>query len=114
MSGIIANKKVGRSIEEVIVRRKFEQNTPVILPPDNHVLKTTKMSQSVPVLKPLHDFTTQNTSDRPHVQIVRDIKTAETNKSDGNYLADYSEADKTKMIESLLRYTRTMQERMEV
>eukprot|EP00598_Pedospumella_elongata_P013196 CAMPEP_0185003282 /NCGR_PEP_ID=MMETSP1098-20130426/76092_1 /TAXON_ID=89044 /ORGANISM="Spumella elongata, Strain CCAP 955/1" /LENGTH=54 /DNA_ID=CAMNT_0027530923 /DNA_START=100 /DNA_END=261 /DNA_ORIENTATION=+ len=44
-------KKIGRSIEEVLVRRKFDNNGPVTLPPENSTFKATKMSQSVPSLK---------------------------------------------------------------
>jgi len=68
----------------------------------------------VPSLRYADEHAVQNSNERPHVTIVRDIKTSETNKSHSNYLADYSDDDKTKMIESLVRYTRTMQERMEV
>jgi len=111
----VANgKKIGRSIEEVLVRRKFDNNGPVTLPPENSTFKATKMSQSVPSLRYADEHAVQNSNERPHVTIVRDIKTSETNKSHSNYLADYSDDDKTKMIESLVRYTRTMQERMEV
>jgi hypothetical protein len=31
-----------------------------------------------------------------------------------DYLRDYSEADKVKMMESLIRYTKTLQDRVEV
>ena len=104
------SKKVGRSIEEIIVRRKFENSSPITLPEEK--LRITKMSQSVPSLRPLDEPSTKN--ERPHVQIVRDIATADTKATNSNYLADYSDVDKNKMIESLIRYTRTMQERMEV
>jgi hypothetical protein len=83
MSAIIANKKVGRSIEEVLVRRKFDSSNPVTWPDGHPNGKTAKMTQSLPDLKPeLHPPGTADnrTNTASHVKIVREISTAVNGK----------------------------------
>jgi hypothetical protein len=74
-----SHRKVGRSIEEVLVRRKFDSTNPVTWPDGHPSGKTAKISQSLPDLK--GEFTAPGTAEsreppRPHIQIVRDITTA--------------------------------------
>jgi hypothetical protein len=74
-----SHKKVGRSIEEVLVRRKFDSTNPVTWPDGHPSGKTAKISQSLPDLK--GELTAPGTAEsreqpRPHIQIVRDISTA--------------------------------------
>lgn len=120
MSGANANRKVGRSIEEVMVRRKFDaaNNTPVSLPDIGANAKYTKMSQSVPNFRPQEEAPNTAESDyqyggsKPKVKIL--VEPAQGKKGQFDYLNDYSEADKVKMMESLIRYTQTLKERVEV
>jgi hypothetical protein len=83
MSAIIANKKIGRSIEEVLVRRKFDSSNPETWPDGHPNGKTAKMTQSLPDLKP--ELQPPGTADNQtntasHVKIVREISTATNGK----------------------------------
>lgn len=77
MSSKNPNKKVGRSIEEVLVRRKFDSSNPITWPDGHPSGKTVKISQSLPDLNP-RDLSQPGTADRTntsssHIKIVREI-----------------------------------------
>ena len=122
---IIANKKIGRSIEEIIVRRKFDSSNPVTWPDGHPSGKSSKVSQSMSNLN-IRDSISENGSStapstamntaRPHVRIVNEAPSTAQSAHRGrfDYLADYSEEDKIKMMESLIRYTKALQDRVEV
>jgi hypothetical protein len=138
------HRKPGQSIEEVMVKRRFEINNPVPLPDAKHMSKGTKLSQSLPHLPGSSNnqdgimgdnyslassmFTKEN-GDAPsgmnyekaakkHIQIINETPKTADRRGPGagrfEYLADYSEADKIKMMESLIRYTQAQEERMKV
>lgn len=105
-----------------MVRRKFDaaNNAPVVLP-DITQNKVSKMSQSVPNLRPYDEVPNTADSDyhtaaKPKVKIIVETPAtaAHGKKGQFDYLNDYSEADKVKMMESLIRYTQTLKDRVEV
>ena len=112
-------KKVGRSIEEIIVRRKFDSTNPVTWPDGNPNGKIGSVSQSLPNLNPKEKKANAETAtERRHVQIIDETPKNPPPRVPGtanfDYLSDYSDVDKMKMMESLIRYTKVLQNRVEV
>lgn len=108
------SKRVGRSIEEVLVRRQFDGSDPITWPDGTTFNQFPRSQNSLPNLQHNNSNAADNERAAFRRPSSRGQHEAQKNSSSGNFLAEYSDEDKMKMMESLVKYTRALQSRVEV
>lgn len=115
-------KRTGRSIEETIVRRNFDRTNPITWPEviNNNINQQPLVTNNTITSSNSnfqHDNNNKNInlmSQSLNINLTSTAKEKEINSKLAHVLSDYSENDKMNMMESLVRYTRTLQSRVQV